>query len=278
MATQRRRAHPARDASGAALRAWRFARLLTHVLLGLSISATVFPWVSHRRQLRIIRWWSRGMLATMNVKVAVHGRHPAARHPTLLVSNHVSWLDVWVILSVYPVRFVAKSDIARWPLAGWLVRQAGTIFIERARRGDTARINREIVAVMARPETVAVFPEGTTTDGTRLGAFHASLFQPALAPGARLAVAAIRYPRADGSPNADCAYAGQRSLLQSIRLILAQPAPRAELHFLGYVEATDRTRREVADDSRALIARALEPWIQPHSPRGTAADRPAAAQ
>ena len=131
---------------------------------------------------------------------------------------------------------------------------------------------------MARPETVAVFPEGTTTDGSRLGAFHASLFQPALAPEARLAVAAIRYPLHDGSPNADCSYAGERSLLQSIRLILAQQAPRAELHFLGYVENAGRTRRELADESRALIARALEPWVQSHSPHGKAADRPAVAR
>lgn len=268
----------ARSTTAGAVRAWRLARLVTHVLFGLSISAAVFPWVSHRRQLRIIRWWSRGMLATMNVKVTVHGRHPAASHPTLLVSNHVSWLDVWLILSVHPVRFVAKSDIARWPVAGWLVRQAGTIFIERSRRSDTARINRGIAEVMARPETVAVFPEGTTTDGSRLGAFHASLFQPALAPEARLAVAAIRYPLHDGSPNADCSYAGERSLLQSIRLILAQQAPRAELHFLGYVENAGRTRRELADESRALIARALEPWVQSHSPHGKAADRPAVAR
>jgi len=262
----------------APLRAWRLVRLIAHVLLGLAISAAIFPWVGNRRQLRIIRWWSRGMLATMNMKVTVHGRHPAASRPTLLVSNHVSWLDVWLILSIHPARFVAKSDIAGWPLAGWLVRQAGTIFIERARRSDTARINRNIEEVMARPEAVAVFPEGTTTDGTHLRPFHAALFQPALAPGAQLAVAAIRYPLPDGSANVDCSYAGERSLLESVRLILAQSAPRAELHFLGYVPAEGRTRRELADESRRLIAQALDPWLDPHSPHGTGADRPAVAR
>jgi len=256
------------------VRVYRFTRLIAHVVLGLLISAFVFPWVGKKRQLRIIRWWSKGMLATMAVKVTVHGRHPPASHPTLLVSNHVSWLDVWVILSVHPVRFVAKSDIAAWPLAGWLVKQAGTIFIERARRSDTARINQRIADVMARPEAVAVFPEGTTTDGTQLRAFHASLFQPALSPGARLAAAAIRYPLRDGSPNVDASYAGDRSLLQSIRLILAQPVVRAELHFLGYVDPEGKTRRELADESRAIIARGLGPWAH-RSQHGTAAGRPA---
>ncbi len=273
-------AHAARDAgarTSAPVRAYRLVRLIAHVLLGLTISALVFPWVGNARQLRIIRWWSRGMLASMNVRVRVHGRHPATRPPTLLVSNHVSWLDVWVILSVHPVRFVAKSDIAGWPLAGWLVKRAGTIFIERGRRSDTARISRKIADVMARPEAAAVFPEGTTTDGTHLRAFHASLFQPALSPGARLAVAAIRYPRADGSPNVDLSYAGERTLLDSVRLILAQPSPRAELHFLGYVDAAGRTRRALADESRALIARALEISVA-HTPRETNADRPAVAQ
>lgn len=257
------------------MRACRLVRLLAHVFLGLCISALVFPWIGHARQLRIIRWWSRGMLASMHVQVRVHGRHPAARHPTLLVSNHVSWLDVWLILSVHPLRFVAKSDIAGWPLAGWLVRQAGTIFIERGRRSDTARINRYIAQVMARPETVAVFPEGATSDGSQLRPFHASLFQPALAPDARLAVAAIRYPCADGSPNVDLSYAGDRSLLDSLRLILAQPAPRAELHFLGHVDVAGKSRRELADESRALIARALAVSRTAH---GTADDRPAAAR
>jgi 1-acyl-sn-glycerol-3-phosphate acyltransferase len=260
--------------TSASVRVYRFTRLIAHVVLGLAISAFVFPWVGNKRQLRIIRWWSKGMLATMAVKVTVHGRHPAASHPTLLVSNHVSWLDVWVILSVHPVRFVAKSDIAGWPLAGWLVKQAGTIFIERARRSDTARINQRIADVMARPETVAVFPEGTTTDGTQLRAFHASLFQPALSPGARLAAAAIRYPLRDGSPNVDASYAGDRSLLQSLRLILAQRVVRAELRFLGYVDPVGKSRRELAVESRAIIAQGLEPWVH-RSPHGTAAGHPA---
>lgn len=271
-------AHGPSAPTAAQVRGWRRARLVLHVLLGLIISAAVFPWAGNRRQLRIIRWWSKGMLAIMNVQVTVRGRRPSARRPTLLVSNHVSWLDVWLILSVHPVRFVAKVDIASWPLAGWLVKQAGTIFIERGRRSDTARINRHIQEVMARPEGVAVFPEGTTTDGTHLRGFHASLFQPALAPGTRLAVAAIRYPLPDGRPNPDCSYAGDRSLLESVRLILRQRAPRAELHFLGYVDAEGRTRRELADESRSLIARALESWVPPRSPHGTGADRPAAAR
>jgi len=260
--------------TSALVRAYRFTRLIAHVVLGLAISAFVFPWVGNKRQLRIIRWWSKGMLATMAVRVTVHGRHPVASQPTLLVSNHVSWLDVWVILSVHPVRFVAKSDIAGWPLAGWLVKQAGTIFIERARRSDTARINQRIANVMARPEAVAVFPEGTTSDGTQLRAFHASLFQPALSPGARLAAAAIRYRLRDGSPNVDASYAGERSLLQSLRLILAQRVVRVELHFLGYVDPAGKTRRQLADESRAIIARGLEPWVH-GSPHETGAGRPA---
>lgn len=263
--------------TSAATRAWRLLRVVVHVLWGCAISALVFPWIDNRRQLRIIRNWSKGMLTALGVKVTVHGHRPSTRVPILLVANHVSWLDVWLVLSVYPVRFVAKSDIRGWPLVGWLVARAGTVFIERTRRHDAARINQHIAEVMARPEAVGIFPEGTTTDGTQLRAFHASLFQPALAPGVRVAVTSIRYPLADGSPNVDAAYSGDRSLLQSLRLILAQRVLRAELSFLGVIDPAGKTRRELAQESHALIARSLEPWIR-HSPHGTTADPPGAAQ
>jgi 1-acyl-sn-glycerol-3-phosphate acyltransferase len=195
----------------------------------------------------------------------------------VIVSNHVSWLDVWVIHATCPVRFVAKSDSRRWPIVGWLVARAGTIFIERARRHDTARINRHIVQVLSRGERVGIFPEGTTTDGTRLAPFHASLFQPALGAGARVATAAIRYPLADGRPNPDAAYTGERSLLQSLRLILAHRALHASLTFAGVVEPHGKTRRELARECERVIASALK-VSPPHTGPETRADPPDAAR
>jgi 1-acyl-sn-glycerol-3-phosphate acyltransferase len=260
------------------LRAYRLARLIVHLIVGCTIAAVVFPFVGNRRQLRIIRNWSRQLLRILNVRLEVHGRMPGGHVPTMLVSNHVSWLDIWVIHAVSPVRFIAKSDVRAWPVIGWLSERAGTIFIQRTRRHDTARINRAIADVLARDEHIGLFPEGTTTDGSHVLPFHASLFQPALASGARIVTAGIRYPGRDGKPNADAAYFGDRSLVESIQLILAQRRLRAELMFGAVVEPAGKTRRELAVQTHTLIATALSLPPASGSGPGTPADPPAAAR
>lgn len=255
-------------------RAWRVLRLLVHFFVGCLIQALVFPLVSRRLELRIIGWWSRRILAILAVRVHVKGRPPSVHEPAILVSNHVSWLDIWLIHSVCPVRFVAKADIRDWPLVGWLVSRAGTIYIERTRRRDTARTNETIGQVLRHGEHVGMFPEGTTSDGTHLRAFHASLFQPALSLKSKVAMAAIRYPNADGSPNLDAAYADERSLGESLKLILRHRVLRAEVAFLGTLETEGRTRRDLARETHAVIAHALG-FALPDSAPGTACDPPA---
>jgi 1-acyl-sn-glycerol-3-phosphate acyltransferase len=256
--------------------AYRLIRLSLHLLYGCAVAGAVFPFIDGQRQLRIIKRWSRQVLAILEVRVHVQGRPPGGRRPTVIVANHVSWLDIWVIHAVSPVRFVAKSDVRRWPLIGWLVARSGTIFIERSKRSDTARTNRTIVDTLARGERVGIFPEGTTTDGTQLRPFHASLFQPALGAGARVVTAGIRYPRRDGSVNLDAVYAGERTLVESLRLILRHRSIRAELIFAGEMEISGRTRREIALGCEALIARALH-LPAPGRRSGTASDLPGAA-
>jgi len=249
----------------------RLARLALHLLVGCVTEAVVFPFISGPRQLRIIKRWSRRLLTILRVRIHVEGTPPAGHAPTVIVANHVSWLDIWVIHAVTPVRFVAKSDIRRWPVIGWLVARAGTIFIERDKRHHTAKTNRVIVETLMRGERVGIFPEGTTTDGTELRAFHASLFQPALGAGAQVAAVAIRYPLHDGSINLDAAYTGDRSLLESLRLILRQRSIRVEVTFAGTIDVSGKTRRDIAREGERLIADALKlpaPGRKPGSAAG----------
>jgi 1-acyl-sn-glycerol-3-phosphate acyltransferase len=239
------------------MRATRFVRLAWHLLKGCAISALVFPFISRSAQLRIIQRWSRGVLDILHVRLHRQGTIPGDSIPTVIVSNHVSWLDIWLIHSVNPVRFVAKSDIRSWPVVGWLVERAGTIFIQREKRHDTARTNRLIIDTLIRGERVGMFPEGTTTDGSELKPFHASLFQPAVGAGARIVALALRYPGAQGTPNLDAAYAGDRSLRESLRLILRHRSLRAELIVAGVFDVSGKTRREIAREAEQLIASAL---------------------
>ena len=254
------------------VRAYRLARLCLHLVYGCLAVGVVFPFLDPKRRFRMIRSWSRNMLRILHVRYTVHG-HLTAVTPTLVVSNHVSWLDIWLINAVVGVRFVAKSDIRRWPVIGFLVKGAGTIFVEREKRHDTARTNRSIVQALTRGEYVAVFPEGMTTDGTELKPYHASLFQPAVGAGATVTVIALRYVHRNGQVNDDASYAGERSLAQSTRRILRQPTLNAEVIFAGEVSVNGKTRREIAIEAEIATARALS-LAPPRRKPGTRSDPP----
>ena len=120
----------------------------------------------------------------------------------LIVANHISWLDIFVLLSVQPVRFVAKAELKRWPVVGPLITGAGTLYVERARRRDTHNVNRRAAEALARGDVLAIFPEGTTTDGTTLLPFHGSLLQPIVDAEGHVLPVAIRYRTPDGAHTA----------------------------------------------------------------------------
>ena len=113
---------------------------------------------------------------------------------TLLLANHISWLDIVAIHAVAPqARFVSKADVLAWPLLGWLIKGAGTLFIERERKRDALRVLHQVAEALKAGDTVAVFPEGTTGDGATLLPFHANLLQAAIATGTPVQRVALRY-------------------------------------------------------------------------------------
>jgi 1-acyl-sn-glycerol-3-phosphate acyltransferase len=225
---------------------------------GLVRVLCVYPFLSHLARLAMMQRWCARVLRAINLRVDVRGAAPLDRaQPALLAANHVSWLDVFVINIVCPARFVAKSEIRGWPLMGILSQRAGTLFIERAVRRDTGRLNDIMRAALAAGDRVAVFPEGTTTDGSYLNHFHASLLQPAVTIGAPLYPTAIRYRRPDGTVNVEAAYCGNMSLLQSILLLIGQKKIHAEVVFAPAIATQGRKRRELARESERVIASAL---------------------
>lgn len=237
---------------------------------GAAIAALLFPLLGPERRNAHVRRWARELLAILAVRLRVSGARPhAAGVPRMLVANHVSWLDIIAISAVLPARFVAKSEVRDWPLIGWMGERAGTFFIRRARRRDTARINEDLAQAMRGGDPVAVFPEATTSDGGRVLKFHSSLLQAAVLEEAALHPVAIRYARRDGTGCGEAAYEGGRSLWRSLALVTAQPEIRAELAFLPPLECRGRHRRELAQVARDLIARSLS-LPAPGSPAGTA--------
>jgi len=151
----------------------------------------------------------RLFLLLFGLRVTQSGTPPEPCEPALVLANHVSWLDIIVLGSLRPLSFVAKSEIAGWPVIGTLARLQRTVFIDRARRADTANVNAAVAERLAGGDLIVLFAEGTTGDGTRLMPFRSSLVGAARAALSsegggpdriRLQPLAITYPRRNGLP------------------------------------------------------------------------------
>lgn len=237
------------------IRLLRLARLLLHLLSGLAQAGLLLPLQSDLGRARRVQAWSRNLLAILNVKIEVRGEPPPLLPGVLLALNHVSWLDIFVVDALIPARFVAKSDIRGWPVMGWLAERGGTLFIDRSRRHDTARMNHEMVHALAVRHCVAIFPEGTTTDGSRLKRFYPSLFQPAVTAGVPVVPVALAYRQPDGAREPAAAYVDDMSFWESLQRILDRREIRAEIAFLPQLQESGR--REIAERCEQLIASAL---------------------
>jgi len=234
----------------------QFTRLMLHILSGV-LQSFILPHVSISRQNQMTCNWARKFLRIIRVQLSIDGRLPACgQQGVILVANHISWLDILVILAAYPVRFVAKAEISTWPLLGRLCRNAETLFIEREKRSDTLRINQQIDSVLKSGHSIVIFPEGTTGNGDILQHFHASLLQSAVTAKALLCPVALRYSNSDGSRNTSAAYVDV-TILQSLMQILAEPEICAELIFCEPVPSADRNRRELARLAEKAIAQTL---------------------
>lgn len=237
-------------------RSLRLFCVAAHLFRGLLTVALLFPFYTRQRQGRAVKKWSGDLLRIIGVRLRVHGEMGCAR-PLMIVANHVSWLDIFALNAVAPLRFVAKSEIRSWPAIGWLSARTGTLFIERGRRRDTARVSALVAEAMRSGDVAAVFPEGTTTDGSQVLRFHSSLLQPALAAGAGVQPVSLRFERPDGSLCVEAAYDGDKSLWHTLRQIVAQREIRVCVHFLPLLQPAVPDRRMLADAARAAIISSL---------------------
>lgn len=212
---------------------------------------TVFPWISPERAREIRQRWSQRLLAHLGIEVRADG--VPVRPGCMLIANHISWIDVFVINAIAPAAFVSKAEVRNWPLIGWLAARNETVFLRRGSRGHARVINAEIATLLDAGLNVALFPEGTTTDGSHLLHFHAALLQPAIAAGHAVQPLAISYRSAGGSPNRAAAYVGDMSLTQSLRRIIAEAQLVAHVHVSAALSDHISDRRELARLAREAI-------------------------
>jgi 1-acyl-sn-glycerol-3-phosphate acyltransferase len=260
-------------ATPTSLRLLRGARALMHIVGGLGTTMFVFPWVGQERRQEIIRRWCRQLLAMLAVEARVHRRDDAVMPAqVLIVANHISWLDIFVLLSFQHARFVAKSDLKRMPVVGRLITNVGTLYIERERRRDTHSVNRATVEALRRGEIVAVFPEATTSDGTGVLKFHSSLLQSAVDARGHVQPIAIRYRTPADEFCMAPAYVGDLNLVQSFWRVTGEPRIVAELHVMPAFSAGSAHRRELSRAAEEAIRTALASPARGPAP-GTRGDR-----
>jgi 1-acyl-sn-glycerol-3-phosphate acyltransferase len=233
----------------------RISLLLMHVVWGVALAGLLFPLLGTAQRDRLIMGWARRLLAVLGVRTHLAAA-PSLPSGALLVCNHVSWLDIYLIYATRRVHFVSKSEVRAWPVAGWLAHKTGTLFLERGRRADTARINAEMRSLMEEGAWVAVFPEGTTSDGRGLRRFLPSLLQPAVELNCPIVPAALRYRTLEGEHSPAPAYIDEISLWQSLKKIVGEPGIVAELQF-GEPIMPNAHRRDLAARAETACARLL---------------------
>jgi 1-acyl-sn-glycerol-3-phosphate acyltransferase len=248
-----------------AISLFRATRLVIHIGYGLAM-ALIYPWLALPLRRRILQSWSAGLLHIFNVRIEIAHDDPlhTLRHG-LIVTNHISWLDVFVLNAVVPMRFVAKSEVRRWPVIGWLCARAQTLFIERGKARSAARINLQLVDLLQRGESLAIFPEGTTTDGLSVRHFHSSLLQPAIDAGAQVHPIAIRYQDSVGKHSTAAAYVDEMSFGASMWSILSTPELHVRLVGTPALDASGMDRRGLTRAAQQHIISALEAAHAPHT-------------
>lgn len=251
------RARPGKRTS-VPVRLVRITRLVLHLVHGLLIVRFRYPSLSERERNSEKLQWSRKMLSILSISLREHGAPGKIAERSMLVLNHVSWLDMFVINARHPATFLAKSEIRDWPLVGPLCTGAGTLYIERGKRAGAARAKQAISDAIERGVLVAFFPEGTTTYGRSLGRFHPALFQPALDAAAALQPVALRYLDAAGAHSDAAPYAGESSLIESVWAVVSERHIIAEVRVLDSLSTHGQTRRSLAERAEAVIAAALD--------------------
>lgn len=219
------------SAQGATLRAFRRAVALGPVLAAcivrywrLRMGGRLSP---HQRALWL-QASCRKLLDCLGILCRVEGAPPSRG---LVLSNHLSYLDVAVLAAAMPCCFVAKSEIAGWPFFGKAARASGTIFLVRASRASSAVVANEIAQRLLLPVPVLLFPEGTTTDGSTVLRFHSRLIAPATENAAPVTAVALRYSAAGAAEERDICWYGDASFLPHLWKMMGTSGVRAELRF-----------------------------------------------
>ena len=204
---------------------------------------------------KIVNLWSKTLCSVCGIRLVTKGE--IQENPVFIVANHVSWLDIPVIHSYKLVGFVAKQEISKWPLLGWIVKSGETLFIARGKHESRKNVLILIKRRLEQGRSIAVFPEGKATDGEYLGNFHRQLMQAAIETQTPIQAIAIKYINSNGKRNKQICFKKNEKFVSNVIRILSLPTSTAELNFCETIQTTNKSARQVAQQARDQVVAQL---------------------
>ena len=236
----------------------KLLRAAAHAVGGYWMVRREFPHLDEASKGLKVQGWSVRMLQIMGITLDVRGEVPQ-HGPLLLVANHISWLDILVLHASRHCRFVSKADVHHWPIIGTLANGCGTVFVERESRRDAMRVVHHMADALRGSadsvgDVLAIFPEGTTSDGNGTLPFHANLFQAAISTHAPVQAIGLSYLDAQsGMPSHAADFVGDISLLGSVWATLTAKPMLARVSFGKLLSSEGLDRRTLAAQARDEI-------------------------
>lgn len=236
---------------------WRLLRFTLHLLLGILIT----PLALTRRDSSglhtnpgVTSWWHNRAADILGIRITVSGPRPRA--PALLVSNHVSWLDIVVLGGLTHTDFLSKYEIRKWPLVGWLAARSGTLFIRRG-KNEAGTVGEQIAERLRQRGMLTLFPEGTTTDGRQVRPFFSRLFAAAIETGTDVTPVALRY-HIDGDYDPIAPYTDDQSIFENLRGVIPRERTAVNVVFGDPIRLEGHSRKQIAELARSQIVAALD--------------------
>ncbi len=230
-----------------------FTAFMFALVILVRVACLFAPASFRRSRTALFHAWARLVARLLGMRIEMAG--PPPRPPFLLISNHLSYMDIVLLANVVNAVFVAKMEVAGWPLLGPVVRSVNTIFVNRGSRRDLLRVNGEISDALAAGEGVVVFAEGTSTDGSTVLPLKPSMLEAALAERRPIRYARLTYATPDGAPDASgvVCWWDDTPLINHIMRLFRLRSFSALVHFgSDAVEGSDR--KELAQVLRGKIS------------------------
>ncbi|MGE5369322.1 MAG: lysophospholipid acyltransferase family protein [Chloroflexota bacterium] len=199
----------------------------------------------------------RIICATIGIRVETLGALPAAA-PRFVVSNHVSWTDIIALASVAPLVFLAKSEVASWPVLGFLARLQGTVFVPRGSRKDIARVNAQLCDALRDGRDLVVFPEGTSSDGTDVLAFRPAHFEALHYSDGEVAVAPVAILYTDRAQPIDVGWYGDMTFMPHLWSLMKRGGVLCRIAFGEAITAQGKDRKSLAAEAEAQVRAILD--------------------